>query len=138
MEIASLGYVRLETTKLDEWASFGTDVLGLMCSDRQPGRVAFRLDDYESRLVVGAGAEDRLESSGWELRDQRALDRAASDLDAAGVAYKWGTEADARDRRVETFLGFEDPAGNRHELYHSPVVSSRATRAARRLGVRDG
>ncbi len=125
MEIASLGYVRLETTKLDEWAEFGPAVLGLMTSDRRDGRVAFRLDDRDSRIVVTAGGHDRLESSGWELRDLRALEQAAAELDAAGVAYKWGTEADALERRVEAVVVLEDPGGNTLELFCSPLVSCR-------------
>jgi 3,4-dihydroxy-9,10-secoandrosta-1,3,5(10)-triene-9,17-dione 4,5-dioxygenase len=123
MDIASLGYVRLETTELAEWASFGVEVLGLMVSERRDDRVSFRLDGHHARLVVSAESTNRLAASNWELRDRQTLETAAEELDVAGVAYKWGTEHEARERAVEQFLTLDDPSGNRHELFHSPVVT---------------
>jgi 3,4-dihydroxy-9,10-secoandrosta-1,3,5(10)-triene-9,17-dione 4,5-dioxygenase len=123
VKIASLGYVRLESTELAAWPTFGVEVLGLMVSERADDRIAFRLDDHHARILIISGAEDRLLASGWELGDQRALEQAACELDAAGVPYTWGSDAEARERSVEQFLALDDPSGNRHELYHSALVT---------------
>jgi 3,4-dihydroxy-9,10-secoandrosta-1,3,5(10)-triene-9,17-dione 4,5-dioxygenase len=123
VDIASLGYVRLESTEVAEWTTFGVEVLGLMVSSQRGDRVSFRLDDHHERITVSRGAENRLLASGWELRDRRALEQAATELDAAGVPYKWGSDEEAHERSVEQFLALEDPSGNRHELYHSALVT---------------
>jgi 3,4-dihydroxy-9,10-secoandrosta-1,3,5(10)-triene-9,17-dione 4,5-dioxygenase len=128
--IASLGYLRIESSDVAAWREFGVRVLG-MVEGRGPGPGALylRMDEFPARLVIVPGEADRLLASGWEVTGSGALERVRRALDEAGVAVKAGTDAELADRRVAELLRFEDPSGNALEVFcgaaleHRPAVS---------------
>ena len=45
MNIEALGYIGVRARDLDDWASYGTDFLGLQRIDKSRSALAFRMDD---------------------------------------------------------------------------------------------
>ncbi len=68
MGVASIGYVRIETTDQAAWMDFGTAILGLMRADRQDddGATFLRMDDHPFRFMLEPGEADRLIACGLE------------------------------------------------------------------------
>ena len=57
MDVRGLGYVGVRAKDVDEWASFGTRLLGMQIVDRSRASVALRMDDRRQRVIVsGDGA----------------------------------------------------------------------------------
>lgn len=130
--VQALGYVGLRARDLDGWASFGTRLLGMQLTERTRAGLAFRMDDRRQRLVVAQDEADGLGVLGWEVADAAALDAIAAQLEAAGLRVRPGGRALADERRVAALIQFEDPLGNRVELFHgaettdAPFVPGRA------------
>ncbi|MDQ1691130.1 MAG: 3,4-dihydroxy-9,10-secoandrosta,3,5(10)-triene-9,17-dione 4,5-dioxygenase [Pseudonocardiales bacterium] len=122
MDIHSLGFVRLESTVVEQWRSFATDVLGALVTDGPDGSLHLRLDDRPVRVAIVPGERDRLIGAAFEVRDRLALEAAVAELEAAGVAVKEGSTDEAAARRVEKFVAFDDPNGNPIELFFSQSV----------------
>ncbi|MET8968255.1 VOC family protein [Streptomyces hydrogenans] len=130
MDIRALGYLRLETTRLDEWRRYTLDILGMA---EAPGStdttLLLRVDDRAYRLAIQAGDSDRLLAAGWELANATALAEAAAELEAAGVAVKTADAGELAERRVQGLLHLTDPCGNPLELYwgqaqdHTPLAT---------------
>ncbi|MFE9046048.1 VOC family protein [Streptomyces sp. NPDC007818] len=130
MDIRALGYLRLETTRLDEWRRYTLDILGMA---EAPGStdttLLLRVDDRAYRLTIQAGESDRLLAAGWELANATALADAAAELEAAGVAVKTADAAELAERRVQGLIHLTDPCGNPLELYwgqaqdHTPLAT---------------
>jgi 3,4-dihydroxy-9,10-secoandrosta-1,3,5(10)-triene-9,17-dione 4,5-dioxygenase len=122
VDIHSLGFVRLESTVVEQWRSFATDVLGALVTDGPDGSLHLRLDDRPVRVAIVPGERDRLIGAAFEVRDRLALEAAVAELEAAGVAVKEGSTDEAAARRVEKFVAFDDPNGNPVELFFSQSV----------------
>jgi 3,4-dihydroxy-9,10-secoandrosta-1,3,5(10)-triene-9,17-dione 4,5-dioxygenase len=122
VDIHSLGFVRLESTVVEQWRSFATDVLGALVTDGPDGSLHLRLDDRPVRVAIVPGERDRLIGAAFEVRDRLALEAAVVELEAAGVAVKEGSTDEAAARRVEKFVAFDDPNGNPIELFFSQSV----------------
>jgi 3,4-dihydroxy-9,10-secoandrosta-1,3,5(10)-triene-9,17-dione 4,5-dioxygenase len=128
--IASLGYLRIESTDVAAWREFGVRVLG-MVEGRGPdaGALYLRMDDFPARLVILPGERDRLLASGWEVAGAADLAETGRALDRAGVAVKTATSQELAERRVGQMLRFDDPSGNALEVFsgaaleHRPAVS---------------
>lgn len=124
MDIHSLGYVRLESTNVEQWRSFARDILGAAVNDGPDGALHVRLDDRPYRIAIIPSDTDRFGGAAFEVRDGLSFENAIAELEAAGVAVKHGTADDAKDRCVEAFASFEDPNGNPIEVFFSPVTDS--------------
>jgi 3,4-dihydroxy-9,10-secoandrosta-1,3,5(10)-triene-9,17-dione 4,5-dioxygenase len=124
--LRSLGYLRVETTDLDAWRTFGVKVLG-MVEGRGPDPAALylRMDDFPARLVILPGERNRLLSTGWEVPDPPALARAVRALEEAGVATKTATPAELAERRVAAMVQFDDPFGNTLEVFCGAALDSK-------------
>ncbi|MFF8594489.1 VOC family protein [Streptomyces sp. NPDC015220] len=128
MDIRALGYLRLETTRLADWRTYALDLLGMVeASGTTEDTLRLRMDDRVQRLVVQAGAGDRLLAAGWEVANARALDEAARELEDAGFPVKQADAAELAERRVRGLIHVTDPCGNPLELYwgqaqdHTPL-----------------
>jgi 3,4-dihydroxy-9,10-secoandrosta-1,3,5(10)-triene-9,17-dione 4,5-dioxygenase len=122
VDIHSLGFVRLESTAVDEWRAFAHDVLGALVTDGPNGALHLRMDDRPVRLAIIPAERNRLIGVAFEVRDRIALDTAVGELEAAGVVVKEGSADEAADRRVERFVSFDDPCGNPIEIFFSQSV----------------
>jgi 2,3-dihydroxybiphenyl 1,2-dioxygenase len=139
MEINALGYVGLRSHDLGEWQSYGTGLLGLQLVDKSRKSLAFRMDDRKQRLVVSDEAGDGASFYGWEVPDAAALDALAARLEAAGIRFARGSRALADERFVKDLIVFNDPIGNRVEVFHGAQVASDAFKPARNIsGFRTG
>ncbi|MBP3084665.1 iron-dependent extradiol dioxygenase HsaC [Mycolicibacterium fortuitum] len=119
MSIKALGYMRIEATDVAAWREFGLKVLGMVEGEGAiPGALYLRMDDFAARLVIVPGEQDRLLISGWEVADAPALQSLRETLAKAGVDFTEGTKDEIRERRVEGFIRFSDPAGNVLEAFH--------------------
>lgn len=123
MPVHSLGYLRLESTDLAGWEVFAGDFLGLMPVHADGEQtLRYRMDDYPPRLVVTAGPESRMTALGLEVLNARDLARTVADVEASGIKVTAGTDEEAAERRVTGFAHFDDPGGNRVELFFGPIL----------------
>jgi 3,4-dihydroxy-9,10-secoandrosta-1,3,5(10)-triene-9,17-dione 4,5-dioxygenase len=126
IDIRALGYVRIESTDIEQWRTFGNKVLGLVVG-RGPNddHLYFRMDDFAARIVVVPGEHDRLAASGWEVADRKALDQAVEHLQGHGVPVKEASAEELAERRVEGMVSFEDPFENVFEVFHGAALEHR-------------
>ncbi len=109
--VRSLGYVVLGCSKLDEWRTFATNVLGLQVVDHTGSSIRLRMDEYLYRLQVDEGASAGVRTLGWEVAGPSELKELASRVEQAGYAVTYGDEEAARARDVTDLVSFQDPDG---------------------------
>jgi hypothetical protein len=68
----ALGYVGVRAKDLGDWASYGSDLLGLQRIDKSRSTLAFRMDDRKQRLLVDADGGAGIGFFGWEVADAAA------------------------------------------------------------------
>jgi 2,3-dihydroxybiphenyl 1,2-dioxygenase len=124
MELNSLGYIGVQSTKLDDWSAYATRLLGMQEIDKAAAVRAFRMDDRKQRLVVSGAENDGLGFMGWEVSDRADLETLAARLDAHGVRVRQEPRALADERHVIELISFHDPSGNRLEAFWGPQVAS--------------
>jgi 2,3-dihydroxybiphenyl 1,2-dioxygenase len=124
MELTSLGYIGVHSSRLEDWDSFATGLLGMQRVDRGAGVRAFRMDDRRQRLVVTDDGPEGLAFLGWEVADAPALGRLAARLEAHGTEVWQAERRLADERHVTGLIVFHDPAGNRLEAFHGPAVAT--------------
>ncbi|WP_067735850.1 VOC family protein [Novosphingobium naphthalenivorans] len=122
--IVALGYLGVRSDRLDDWSDFAGHLLGMQKIDRGGKALAFRMDDRLQRLLVSDEPGETLAFLGFEVSSQDTLDHYAARLDAAGVRVEQGGRALADRRFVGDLIWFHDPAGNRVELFHAPMIAS--------------
>jgi 2,3-dihydroxybiphenyl 1,2-dioxygenase len=121
--IKSLGYLTVAATDIERWRQFAFGVLGFAeGSGPDPSALYLRMDERPARIVIVPDDVDRVLTVGWEVRDHPALAQVRSALEAAGVAVKELSAAQAEARRVEEAITFEDPAGTTLEVFHGAVL----------------
>ncbi|MBA6411952.1 VOC family protein [Parahaliea sp. F7430] len=120
MALASIGYLRIGSTDVDAWMSFGTDVLGLMDAEQSDleGVRYLRMDRHPFRFAIEPCAEDKLLSCGLEYRNAADWQAACDALRKAGHTLTAGDATEAARLCVSDFVTVSDPAGNVLELYY--------------------
>jgi extradiol dioxygenase len=138
--IASLGYLGVETTKLDEWMSFARDILAFQVgTPDERGDVALRIDERPARFVLRVGEHDGVSFLGWEVTGDDVLEQLARSLAAAGIATRRGAPEECATRQVGSLLHATDPAGQALELFTAPRAASTPFRPPRPIsGFRTG
>ena len=122
--ILSLGYVGIRTHDLADWPTYATRFLGLQSVGQAVSGAAFRMDDRKQRLFVER-AEGPIERFfGWEVADAAAMDGFAARLEGAGIAVTRGGHGLADRRCVRDLIAFDDPAGNRLEIFHGAEIAT--------------
>src|SRR5688572_27881689 len=124
MNVASLGYLRITAEDPHNWAGFASHVLGMQTVPGDGDVLHLRMDERHHRIAIepaepsanGNGAGNGF-SYGWEVADAAALDVAAGEIEAAGVAVTAGKKAELEARRVAGMVHCLDPAGHRVELF---------------------
>ncbi len=121
--VTQLGYLGIGVSSLDAWEEFATGVLGLAVGERgADGSLFLRMDEYHHRLVLHPTGEDDLAYVGWEVAKEEDLEALGERLREAGVEVRWGTDEEARERRVAGLLKFRDPNGIPSEVFFGPLV----------------
>lgn len=124
MTLNSLGYIGIRSSRTDEWSTFATRLLGMQQIDRGAGSRAFRMDDRKQRLLVTDDGAEGLDFMGWEVGSPKELDALAGRLENAGVAVRLEAAALADQRLVSQLISFNDPDGNRLEVFCKPQIAS--------------
>ncbi len=124
MAITSLGYIGIRSNRLDDWSSFSTGILGMQPVDRAGKVSAYRMDDKKQRLIVSDEPGDTLAYLGWEVDSPEDLDHYGAKLEQNGCAVEQGKRALCEQRCVSSLIRFNDPDGNRIELFHHLESSS--------------
>jgi len=124
MSVQALGYVGIRARDLGDWAAYGTRLLGLQRVDKSRSSLAFRMDDRKQRIIVDADGGEGIGFFGWEAADAAALDQLAGRLERNGITVARGSRALADERRVEDLIVFNDPLGNRLEVFHGAETTS--------------
>ena len=139
MSVQALGYLGIRAKALDDWAGYGSNLLGLQRIDRSRSTLAFRMDDRKQRVVVQEDGGEGTAFYGWEVADAAALDALAAHLERHGVQIARGSPALAEERRVKDLIVFHDPVGNRLEVFHGAETTTEAFRPGRAIsGFRTG
>ncbi|MXQ75706.1 2,3-dihydroxybiphenyl 1,2-dioxygenase [Rhodococcus rhodochrous] len=126
MPVLSLGYLRLNVESAERWNTFVRDFIGMMPVDGPlPDSLHYRMDHYPPRLVVTESATPGLEAVGFEVLNRSDLKDLVSRVEAAGIETRAGTPEECALRQVTGFATFDDPSGNRVELFYGPVLSHR-------------
>ncbi|OXM45767.1 VOC family protein [Amycolatopsis alba] len=122
-DIRGLGYLRVQARDVARWRELTVGALGFgETTGPVEDGLYLRMDEREARLIVLPGDSDRVLAVGWEVRDQFALARVAEAVAAAGVAVKELSQAQCDERRVESAILFDDPAGTPVEVFFGPVL----------------
>jgi 2,3-dihydroxybiphenyl 1,2-dioxygenase len=139
MGLIALGYIGVETAKIDDWREFAGGLLGMQLVDKTRDRLAFRMDDRRQRLIIHGGRPDGLAFMGFEVAERSDLEAFGARLEADGVAVTYGSRGLADERHVGELIAFRDPGGNPIELFCAPEVASDAFRPGRPItGFRTG
>lgn len=137
--LIALGYIGVRSTRLDDWSSYATNLLGMQQVDRGGAARAYRMDDRKQRLIVTGDEGDGLAFLGWEVADGAALATLAARIEAHGIAVRRAPRALADERHVSDLIIFHDPAGNRLEAFHGPHLAEDPFRPGRPIsGFRTG
>lgn len=122
--VTQLGYVGISASNVEEWEHFATDILGLQSNGIDAeGKLTLRMDEYSHRFFISPTGKDDIEFVGFQVTDEPALHEIAEQLRQAGVEVTLGTGDEAKARRVEGFIKFEDPDGTPTEVYYGPPIS---------------
>jgi len=139
VEVTSLGYIGLETTKLDDWPAFAQDVLGFEASRAGAGGdVLLRMDEHPYRFVLREGGRDALACIGWEVSDGEALQGLMRRLELAGVPVWPASDQELEQRRVRGLLHAAGPAGHHLEFFVGMAPASRPFAPPRGISFRTG
>lgn len=131
MAIHSLGYIGIRSDKLNEWADFSTSQLGMAQLDNAGKNISFRMDDHKQRFVVSDEPGDTLAFLGWEVESATDLNELASAVEKTGMQVKVASRSLCDRRYVADMILFDDPNGNRIELFYAPMIDNDPFRPGR-------
>lgn len=134
IELIDICYARLGTADLDGAVAFATELVGLQLVRREENRAYVRGDDRDHDVCYIHG-DPRDHTLAFVVADEDALEAAARELAAAGVAVRRSTPAQRAERRVVDFIGFSDPTGNKFELVIRPYKATRRYFPTRDAGI---
>ncbi|MCZ0982540.1 hypothetical protein O1L60_36530 [Streptomyces diastatochromogenes] len=112
MDIRALGYLRLETTTLDEWRRYALDILGMVeATGTTEDTLCLRLDDRAHRIVIQAGEA---------TASSRPAGRWRTPPRSPAPPRSWRRRrrrqgrrpAELAERRVQGLIHVTDPGGN--------------------------
>ncbi|MEX0408323.1 VOC family protein [Aquibium sp. LZ166] len=122
--LTSLGYIGINSTKTSDWEGFATSLLGMQKVDSGGSSRLFRMDDRKQRLVVTGEGSEGLAFMGWEVASPDDLDALGGQLENAGIEVTQHGAGLSDQRHVARLISFEDPDGNRLEVFCGPEVAS--------------
>lgn len=133
MSVKQLGYLIFDLapdTREGMRTIFG-ELFEAPLTSRNDGASLVRLDGRDFRILLRAGAEDRLAAIGWEVASQAELEMFAGRLTATGIANRPASQDECDERCVERALVFHDLDGFPLELFidrpfgHDPATEGK-------------
>jgi 2,3-dihydroxybiphenyl 1,2-dioxygenase len=116
--VVGLGYLIVNSTDLEAWKLFASDLLGLQVDCHTPERLVLRMDEASYRLEIRRADSDGVNAIGWEVRSSEDLDDLADQLEEHGYAVERHDADAVATRQVSGLIGFVDPDGQRVELFY--------------------
>lgn len=118
-----LGYVVVESDRLDQWRRFAKDGLGLHVDQPRGDLLAFRIDDHQRRILVRKGRAEDVMALGWQFDGEATLNAVVDRLKKRSIQVLQGTAGEATDRGVKYFWRATGPKGVCLELYTTPILA---------------
>ena len=112
-----LGYVLVESQRLDAWHRFATDGLGLHVEPAGDGGLVLRVDDRARRIVVRPGPAEDVVAIGWQLDDAATLGLALQRLRGLDIDVERIGDAEAAQRGIAAGWRCRGPKGTPIELF---------------------
>lgn len=131
IHLDDITYVRLGTPDLAQAEAFATRILGLEVTERTAKSLYLRSDRRTHTLCYVEG-DPASQAAAFEVGEAAELEAAAAALEALGHRVSPGSRAESDARKVQDFIAFDDPSGNRIELVLKPEY-----RGPRYFGTRD-
>lgn len=107
--VKAMGHVVAETTDLDAWHTFATDLLGLQVAEHTEDRLVLRMDHYSWRIEVRRSDRNAMTVVGWDVGSRADAEELAKRLADEGYQVTEGSAELARERHVSGLLSFRDP-----------------------------
>lgn len=117
--VRGLGYVVVDSTDLDAWESFATNIFGLGVAERTDDMLRLRIDEKCYRLDIRRADREGVNTIGWEVASEAHVEQIAQQVEALGYTVERIDPAVAyRDRLVSGMIAFTDPDGVRIEVFY--------------------
>ncbi len=123
MTLTSLGYIGIQTDRLDDFSSFSTALLGTQEIDRARSSHAFQMDDRSQRPMVSRDRREGLSFLEWGVERRQDLEPIGALVEDYGVRITQASATLTDQRLVQALIWFEDPPGNRHEVFWKPMLA---------------
>lgn len=123
-----LGYLAVESRKMQQWHRFGADAVGLHVDELDDNTLRFRLDDHECRFLIRRGPSEDLTAIGWQIDDHGPFDQILRRVSDRGVPITEGTTEEAALRGVERLWRFPGPKGIVQEIFTTARTSAKPLR----------
>lgn len=118
-KIAELAAVSVDSTDLDAWERFATEVLG-MSATREGDELRLKMDDFPYRFLIRQAERDRISSFAWIARGAEAAKEMREHWEGVqGGGVKAATRGWNNAESVESWA-FEDHQGFTHEVHDVP------------------
>ena len=122
--VTQLGYVGISVSDMDQWEKYATETLGLQISGRdEDGTLYLRMDEYQYRFAIHPTGKDDVAYVGWQAASEQQMHQIADQLKAGGVSVTQADREEAKARRVEGLIKFQDPDGVDTEVFFGPPIS---------------
>ncbi|CAM5786608.1 VOC family protein [Ottowia pentelensis] len=130
LSVHELGYLGFDVSDMPRWERFATEVLGVGVSHGPQDTLRLRLDASPARFILRQGDVNDFAFAGWKLASAAEVDAFACQIDSRGIKGTWGTDDELAVRHAERMLHFDDPEGNRHEVYAAAPTQEAPFRSA--------
>jgi biphenyl-2,3-diol 1,2-dioxygenase len=115
-----LGYLLLSVADPEPLDQILHDVVGLLSFRLEDGAIAYRMDNWDRRVIVVPGEGDRY-TVGLVAADPAEYRVFRDRLEQTSVIVSEGSAKECAIRAVREFVAFRDPAGNELELATGPT-----------------
>ncbi|TGL49521.1 extradiol ring-cleavage dioxygenase [Leptospira wolffii] len=120
---ARLGYVIIESERLDRWLTFGKDAIGLQAEYLSEDALSFRIDRHTRRFLIRKGSSEDFTALGFQIQDRNSLNRILEILKKKNVEVRKGSGVEAELRGVDSFWEFSGPKGLKIEMFTDPILT---------------
>jgi 2,3-dihydroxy-p-cumate/2,3-dihydroxybenzoate 3,4-dioxygenase len=134
LSLDNLRYIRIGTADLAAATRFAGETLGLQANGVSDKIAYFRSDSRDYSLCFFEGKPEDT-SVAFEIHLAGDLDNAFDELTAAGFSPRRGTDEEAEERRVKSFIAFRSKSGTAIEIVHRPLSSGWRFHATRDAGI---
>src|SRR5712664_2795318 len=142
VDLHDIRYLRIGTSDLESAVEFATNIVGLQLAGREGKAAYFRSDkaamrgDTRDHTLVYFEGDPSDHVIGFDLKNREDFDRAGAEIERAGHPVRYGSKDECELRRVQQFLAFEDPTGNKVEIVVRPFHSGGRYFPARQDGIK--